>query len=223
MAGKSRHQSRKRRQNQVYQGACEGYQEKLYLDHLKNLIHQCKSRIKNVDFRFYCCGGGNPLTVALRAGNITVYDTASQPRIALFDHDQKDTEFGQALDKCKEKKVIPAYSNVCFDLWLILHKTRFERCVSQSGQYAQKIREIFNLPAEADIKEAVVMQRILDQIQLHDVQQAIENALIICRNNEETGEPRFTARSIRYFSNPDLMIHQFVKKVINETGCNSYG
>jgi hypothetical protein len=216
MARKNRHQSSQRRQNQVYQVACEGSQEELYLRHLKKLINQCESRAYNVDFHSYCCGGGNPLAVTIRAGNITVYDINSQPRIALFDYDQKDYSFQQALDYCKEKKIIPAYSNLCFDLWLILHKTRFERCVNQSGQYAPTLRQIYNLPAETDIKEANVIQRILDQIQLRDVQQAIENTLIICQNNEETGEPRFTPRSMRYFSNPDLRIHQFVKKVLDQ-------
>lgn len=110
MAGKSRYQSRERRQTQVYRGAYEGLQEELYLKHLKKLIHQCESRNYDVDFRLYPCGGGNPLIVTERASNVILYNTDQQKKTAIFDHDRKEVQFRQALDKCKEKDVFPAYA-----------------------------------------------------------------------------------------------------------------
>ncbi|TCL56028.1 RloB-like protein [Hydrogenispora ethanolica] len=221
MAGKSRRQPHERRQIQVYRGAYEGLQEELYLKHLKKLIHQCESRTYNVDFLFFCCGGGNPLIVAERAASATVYHAEHQMKTAIFDQDLKEGQFRQALDKCKEKEVFPAYSNLCFDLWLILHKSRFERCVNQPSQYAPIIREIYHLPAEADIKEEATILNILSQIQLTDVYQAITYAMEIIQKNSEVGEPCFTDRSVKYYRNPDLRMHQFIEKVLNDTGCNS--
>lgn len=218
MAGKKRYQARERRQRIVYKGACEGDQERLYLKHLMGLIQQCESRNYDVDFNFYHTEGGSPLVVAKRASTIPAFD-GQQIRVAIFDHDLKETDFRYALDVCKKEKIFPAYSNLCFDLWLILHKTNFSGCVNHTGQYVPIIRQIYNLPAEADIKKEAIISNILSQIQLADVHQAIRNAFETTRNNSKVGTPCFTDRSVEYYPNPDLLIHQFIDKVLNETGC----
>lgn len=219
MAGKSRYQSRDKRFKQIYKGACEGRQEELYLKRLKKLIYECESRTFDVDFFFFSSQGGNPMEVVERASNVTIYDKGQQ-RVAIFDHDQKEAEFRQALDKCKVNNVFSAYSNLCFDLWLILHKTRFTRCVNNTGQYAQTIREVYNLPENADIKNEDVINQILAQLQLQDIRQAIQNAFVISKNNDGTGTPSFSEKSVQYYPNPDLAVHLFVQKVLHDTRCN---
>lgn len=215
MGGRSRHQFVERRPRQVYRIV----QEKLYFNHLKSLIHQCAERIADVEFLFYCSNGGSPMIVVDRAANIPIL--TQKVRVAIFDHDNNEQEFIRALDKSKEEHIISAYSNICFDLWLILHKRRFERSVNNARDYESTIREVYNLQANADIKNEDIMTRILSQIRLPDIRNAIENAVLVLRNNEEVGIPVYTKKAIKYFSNPDLMIHQFVQMILNDTGCNT--
>ena len=48
-------------------------------------------------------------------------------KIAVFDHDFKEEDFIKAISDCEKYKIFPAYSNISFNLFLILHKKKYNK------------------------------------------------------------------------------------------------
>lgn len=68
-----------------------------------------------------------------------------------------------------------AYSSICFDLWLVLHKKFVNRSARSAKEYIVDVREVYSLSKEANIKSKKIMEQILAQITLDDVKTAILN------------------------------------------------
>jgi hypothetical protein len=109
-----------------------------------------------------------------------------------------------------------AYSNVNFDLWLILHKEEYNRPVSDSKAYVADVRRVYRLGCEEDIKSEVVIRKILSQISLNDVKDAISRACRI-REGKLDGDRMIIGSSYCY-PNPDFSIHNFLMTVLRD--CN---
>lgn len=129
--------------------------------------------------------------------------------------------FARQLDRSgqrsrSKKHVYHAYSNVNFDLWLILHKEDFTRPVASNDAYVPDVRRIYRLGREADIKEINVIDRILHQITLDDVRSAIHRADAI-----RSAKPSSDAKTIHgaiCYGNPDFSLHTFLRTVLMEVG-----
>ena len=81
-------------------GAVEGNQEKLYFKRLKKIIDN-QDPVKRLDIRYVDAGGGSPIIVAKRASKEGLL--SRQPRSAVFDFDNQDAAFKEALEYCKHK------------------------------------------------------------------------------------------------------------------------
>lgn len=90
-------------------GAVEGNQELRYFTRLKVLIEQCVP-IKKLVVEYEDTGGSTPLVIAKRAQNARA--SGSQKISAVFDHDNKDDDFTNALLFCNKNNILPAYSNL---------------------------------------------------------------------------------------------------------------
>ena len=195
-----------------YYCVCEGQQEILYLKHLQTLINNenPKSRVSFTTIK------GTP--ERLKRSTVE-YDCA-----ALFDHDSNETVFKQNLETCNTfmrknkngRKLHIAYSNINFDLWLVLHKIYFNKPAHSNHAYVDGVRKAFNLGKEADIKEEGIILDILSQITLLDVYKAIERANKIRNGKLETDYAR--VGKVEYYCNPDFYIHKFVETVLENSG-----
>lgn len=103
-----------------------------------------------------------------------------------------------------------------FDLWLILHKENYNKCVSKNDAYINDVRRIFGLKATDDIKNEDIIERILSQITLDDVKSAIRRAESI-RRNKDIADSTLIGNTIIY-SNPDFSIHEFLRTVLKDSG-----
>jgi len=191
---------------------CEGDQERRYLKHLASLL-------KGVTFTAV---QGRPEKV--------LKTTVSYDRVIFFDHDGQDGEFRKAFEICanEEKRwnsnskkqdfihCYPAYSNLNFDLWLILHSEDFTKAVTDNKAYQKDVRRIFELHRDADIKSEASMNKILSRITLMDVKNAIRRAEAI-RGKKVHGDEKRLSGHICY-DNPDFSIHEFLKTVFEECG-----
>ena len=197
---------------QTYRCVVEGQQERLYLNHIANLLTDFPK--STVTFNI-SEGNANELSKSYAE-----YDSA-----CLFDFDFNKAEFENNLltcikenNKCSKKskklrnRIFHAYSNVCFDLWLILHKKDYFSCVSTSDSYVSEVRRTYGLPREADIKDKKVMEQILSQITLDDVKSAIIRARKIKSRKLETDAIKVANE--KYYENPDFSIHEFLDYVI---------
>lgn len=101
-------------------------------------------------------------------------------------------------------------------MWLILHKENFNREVSKNDAYVSDVRRIYNLSASENIKSEGAMQKILSQITLDDVKEAIERADFI-RKGKMVGDGIKTGDTTIH-SNPDFSIHEFLRVVLKDSG-----
>ncbi len=202
----------------------EGQQEVLYLKRIAKLLTNFPDRIVNFNTRI-----GDAYTLD-RKQSLPDYD-----KVCLFDHDFKPNEFEHNLNTCirldlKSKgtkkstghRVYHAYSNICFDLWLVLHKKYTSRLVNSADGYVNDVRRIYSLPKDADIKGEDVIEKIVSQISLDDVRTAILNAQRIRKSKLPTDE-LLTNENNPYYTQPDFSIDVFLNTVLKESGFNGVG
>jgi len=170
----------------TYLCICEGQQEKMYLNHLASLINDFPRKM--VKFNTFI---DTPHRLVKRYEE---YDSA-----AVFDYDFNDVEFKRNIKLCDElnrklkstkkyggRYIYHAYSNVNFDLWLILHKENYNRLVSRNDAYICDVRRIYGLGMTDNIKNEDNIIKILSQITLEDVKNAIIRAKNIRSSKDQS-------------------------------------
>lgn len=200
----------------TYLCICDGQQETMYLSHVAALIKDFPRKV--VKFNTF---KDSPHRLEKRYEN---YDSA-----AIFDFDYNDVEFRRNIEICdslnkkfklskrKEgKHIYHAYSNVNFDLWLILHKEDYNKSVTRNDAYIADVRRIFGLKFTEDIKSEEAIKKILSQITLKDVNDAIRRAQTIRKSKVKTDSTKLGSTII--YSNPDFSIHEFLRAVLEDSG-----
>jgi len=97
----------------------------------------------------------------------------------------------------KGKYTYHAFSNINFDLWLILHKEDFNRSVFKNDAYVPDVRRIYGLQPSENIKCENSIKKILTQITLEDVKSAIQRAEII-RKRKIDADKMFIGSTVYY-------------------------
>ena len=197
-----------------YKGAVEGNQEKLYFDRLTEIINSEESSKYNVDFRLGSNRGGSPLQVAQKADRTKT--SRDDKIIAVFDHDNKDQEFINALIFCEKQKIQLAYSNFSFELWILFHKTYTTSTVNNSDQYEKAIRKAYNI-SESNLKEEKTIEKLMKKIILADVVQAVKNSETLENHNQGCGSVLFEGK-VSHYEQPALKIHECIKDVLIKCG-----
>lgn len=202
----------------TYRGACEGQQEKLYFKHLQYLINTSEHKKRQVKIDFKDDEGGSRLGVAREA--VKIQDgIGTDKAYAIFDYDNEKNDFVKAIELCKKERVGFPYSNMCFDLWLLLHKRYYSRPVHIPDNYKNDVISNYSLDRDADTKQEDTILQIVSQIEIDDVKKAIERAERIYNMNLESGESHsICGGQVIYYDNPDLKIHEFVEAILDDVG-----
>ncbi len=200
----------------TYLCICDGQQETMYLNHVAKLIKNFPRKV--VKFNTFV---DSPHRLEKRYEE---YDSA-----AVFDFDFNDVEFKRNIEICDRlsnelkptqrksgRHIYHAYSSVNFDLWLVLHKEDFNRGVARNDAYVNDVRRIFGLKATDDIKNEEIINRILSQISLKDVKDAIGRAEHT--RNSKVRTDGTNVRNTVVYSNPDFSIHEFLRAVLEDSG-----
>lgn len=195
--------------NKVYNYlcACEGQQEDMYLKHLSKLLSNHPQYVVNFN------------NILGPAQNLSKKKQIKYDKACLFDYDFDKSKFESnyryCVDNSSERlRVHHAYSNVCFDLWLCLHKKYTTKAVSQANGYVSDVREVYNLDKNADIKSIDIMKKILSQIDLNDVRTAISNAEKLKNAKLDSDRIFLSGKNVWYFNQPDFSIHIFLKEIV---------
>ena len=136
----------RRLQNNKYFFSVEGETEELYFKHLKNLILAEEGRIANPVFVIQ---KDSPAKVAKKIPMIlpctitAVFDVeeADADHRKRFENTLKEMSEAEKLGKAIKFDL--GYSNIDFELWIILHKKDMFGNVGSKAQYLKNINQIF--------------------------------------------------------------------------------
>ena len=151
---------------------------------------------------------------------VSFYEDGNESKaIRFFDYDGKKDKYEEAIDLAIENKIELGYTNYCFDLWLILHKEDYFDIVQNQDAYADKLRQVFGLAADANIKKEKRVTEIVNQIGLSDIKNAIQRGKKISEDNQGK-EANKTPKENRYYDNPDTQMHVLLQFLFAKVGIN---
>ena len=113
------------------------------------------------------------------------------------------------------------YSNLSFDLWMILHKRSCNAELANVDGYLRHINSAFSASFESmkKYKEEANFKRCLGELSLADVKTAIDRAKNIMHRNQRDGYPLTQYKGYAYYiHNPSLDLWQPIEAMLQECG-----
>ncbi len=210
-----------KRINQTFYVSVEGESELYYLDHLLKLINEGEfaytvNFVKKVSLP-------NSFAKSIHTGfssfpfyHICDYEGNSISDIASFKNIINDLNKAKNIVGKNNYKLI--YTNLCFELWLILHKKDFRKSFQNKDEYLKEINNAYNLNISSwsDLKRKANITKILDKISINDIKDAIARAKYMKKYNNTQHELKNYKACKYYKENPSTNIHEFVEKVFKE-------
>ena len=214
-----------RKTTKKYYFTVEGETEQWYLKWLEELINATAEATYKVSFD--CPIQKNPLK---RAKSMTI--TRRTDIYHLSDYESDDPihvkEFMNTMDNMKAAKNSGkqitykfGYSNLTFDLWMILHKNDCNSGLAHRSQYITHINRAFCESFEDmhQYKKEKNFKRCLSKLQLSDVRCAINRAKNIMETNENNGYILHQYKGFKYYKeNPSLMIWEPIENILKDCG-----
>lgn len=169
---------------------CEGKTEEVYFNRLNQLAKKSNISVKAKEVSQSASALVNE---AIRARKISPYEV-----YVVFDKDNNTNQaIEQAISLARRNNIGVAFTNVCFELWLLLHYEKvFVNSLSHSRLYS-KINGHINIQ---DYKN-----RKGDQAIIHKI---AENFIFAVKSNDELME-----QNSFWKVNPYSDIHELVKKI----------
>lgn len=214
-----------RKEKLAYYFSVEGETEKRYLDWLQKKINESAAAryAVKLDVRIE----KDPMA---RVKGMSILEKTEI--VHVFDRESEDPaherQFLSTLDRMKaaEKtgknvRYALGYSNFTFELWMILHKIECEGSKSDRKQYLGSMNLAFheNFGNLDEYKSEAGFRRVLGQLSLEDVKDAVRRAERIMRRNEEKGFVRQKYKGYSFYrENPSLSIWESIQKILNDCG-----
>lgn len=113
------------------------------------------------------------------------------------------------------------YSNLSFDLWMILHKQNCNAELTDVGKYLTHINRVFDEHFESmkEYKEEDNFKRCLGKLTFPEVLTALSRAKAIMQRNERDGYQLAQFKGYRYYiHNPSLDLWQPVETILSDCG-----
>lgn len=214
---------KKRKITKKYYFSVEGETEQWYLKWLEKQINNADESICNVSLD--CPVQKNPLK---RAKSITITKKTEIWHLSDYESDEKiHTEnFIEIMNQMKKagtlgKQIIYkfGYSNLTFDLWIILHKIDCNGFVNHRKNYINYINRAYNEHFEnMDMyKHESNFKRCLQKLQLKNVIDAIKRAKIIMDSNKDNGYILQQYKGYYFYKeNPSLAIWEIIEKILKD-------
>lgn len=198
----------------------EGDTEKWYLEWLQNIINSYESSLYRCVFEY---NQPNPLKLCrtlniLNPTNIyAIIDTERASEQEKFKNTLKQMKEAK---KSKEIKFKLGYSNISFELWLLLHKEMSSRSLMRQEEYLTHINRTYNLNFQSLVKykHKDEFKKLLDKLTLSDVFTAIRNAKRIDLLNHENNIIQNFYNFEYYEENPSLSVHNIIEQILKDCG-----
>ncbi|MBT9776449.1 RloB domain-containing protein [Clostridium sp. MCC353] len=214
-----------RKEKRTYYFSVEGETEKWYLDWLQNAINAAPEATYTV--KLDCKIQKNPLA---RVKRLTILEKTEITHV--FDRESEEPfhikQFQTTLDQMKAAQAIGksikyklGYSNLTFELWIVLHKADCNGPLTHRSQYLIPLNRAYGEKFEnlEQYKQADNFKRVLGKLNLEDVRQAVRRAKDIMKRNEDSGYKLQQYKGYNYYKqNPSLSIWETVEKILSECG-----
>lgn len=210
-----------RKENRTYYFSVEGETEQWYLEWLQRIINaepNAKYTVK-LDSKIQ----KDPLS---RAKRMTIVGKTEITHIFDYESDEEIhvKQFKTALERMKDAqntgkniKYHLGYSNFTFELWMILHKVDCNGSLMHRRQYLMPLNRAYgeNFENLDQYKHENNFKRILSNLTLDNVRQAIRRAKVIMRKNEEMGYRLQEYKGYRYYKeNPSLSLWEQIERIL---------
>ena len=211
-----------RKETRQYTLTVEGETEKMYFEWLQKEINTSENARYKVKI--------NASIQQFPLSYIKKLNTKSTPSVVhICDVEGKSAEdiekFHSVLSQLKEAKAQKhveyrlGYTNLTFELWMILHKKDCNAPFSDRSQYLAPINSAYNEKFNSlkSYKEERNFKRCLSKLSLSDVNDAVRRAKKITQNNKEIGNPQKSYKGFKYYQdNPSLSIWEIVEEILTE-------
>ena len=210
-----------RRKSKEFYFSVEGETEKWYLEWLQKLINASEEKTNNAVFRIK------------KAGPISFAKDAKVPFGAkvnhFFDYEgiENESEFIKVLDKMREAEelgkgieYVSCYSNLTFELWIILNTDAPISSMDNKNGYLPIINKVFEKSYEGlkEYKEEKHFKAILALLTLDDVKAAVLRAEEIMKSNSKNKTPVQHKKWKWYRDNPSTEVGAAIKDILRECG-----
>lgn len=214
-----------RKQILTYCFSVEGETEKWYLDWLEaqiNLQEETKFKVKfKAEVQKDPVSYAKKLTVQRRT---TVWHLSDIEGSTPSHIQSIENTLGRLKDAKNLGKDITyhwGYSNLSFDLWMILHKQNCNAELADVTRYLNHINRAFGEQFESmkEYKEEYNFKHCLGKLSLPEVLSAIERARTIMQRNERDGYLLSQFKGYQYYlHNPSLDLWQPIEKILRDCG-----
>jgi len=214
-----------RKQILTYYFSVEGETEKWYLDWLEaqiNLQEETKFKVKlKAEVQKDPVSYAKKLTVQRRT---TVWHLSDIEGSTPSHIQSIENTLGRLKDAKNLGKDITyhwGYSNLSFDLWMILHKQNCNAEFADVTRYLNHINRAFGEQFESmkEYKEEYNFKHCLGKLSLPEVLSAIERARTIMQRNERDGYLLSQFKGYQYYlHNPSLDLWQPIERILRDCG-----
>ena len=212
-----------RKENRTYYFSVEGETEQWYLKWLEAQINAIEDAAYNV--KIIAKVQKDPVSFLK---NLVVQNKVTIWHLSDIEGSSDDQiqSIHNTLGRLKDAKALGksivykwGYSNLSFDLWMVLHKRDCNAELSNVDSYLSHINKAFETRFESmrQYKEESNFKHCLNQLRFGDVVAAIGRAKSIMQRNEIFGYQLTQFKGYAYYiHNPSLDLWQPIEKILND-------
>lgn len=206
-----------------YYFSVEGDTEKWYLEHLQKLIsvserskYVVKFVIEKIDPESFV--KKQTFTTRTVVNHIIDVESKEQEHKTKFLNQLSSMKKAQCMGK--QVKYILGYSNLTFELWVILHKKDCSGSLSHRDEYKNIICNAYNYNFNS-LKEyksdEMFHKKVLNQISLDDVVEAVKRGKRLQEKSEEKNFKKLQHCGFCYYDdNPSMSIWKIIEDILKE-------
>lgn len=213
----------KRKSTKKYFFTVEGETEKWYLEWLRYIINECEEATYKVSFDVQV--QKNPLK---RAKSLSVTGKTEIWHLSDYESDEPIhvKQFTETMDNMKSASNLGkqisyklGYTNLTFDLWIILHKATCNGSQAHRKNYISPLNQAYGEKFENmdEYKHEDNFKRCLGQLSIDNVRNAIDRGNKIMTRNRENGYRLYEYKGYKYYKeNPSLAINEIIEKILKD-------
>lgn len=210
------------KKSNLYFFSVEGETEYWYLKWLENIININENSTNKVSIK--CDIQKDPLKYAKK---LTVLGKTVVYHLSDYESDESVhvRQFFTTMDRMKQassdKQITYrfGYSNLTFDLWIILHMADCNGYISHRDNYIKLLNRAYgeNFESMHEYKHEDNFKRCLGKLQLTNVIDAVNRAEAIMQKNQENGYTLHQYKGYSYYKeNPSLAIWKAIEKILKD-------